>query len=134
MPIRVLLADDHETFRESVGAMLRDTPGILVAGEASTVHGTVQLAQQCRPDVVVLDVRLGEGNGLDIIRDILNVAPQSAVLMFTMHRDKRYVRRAVEAGARGYLLKDTPFELLCTAIEIVHEGKSYFSAAVAHGA
>jgi two-component system nitrate/nitrite response regulator NarL len=131
MPIRVLLADDHQTFRESVSAMLRNTPGMLVAGEAATVHSTVRLAQECRPDVVVLDVRMGEGNGLDIIRKILDVAPQAAVLMLTMHGDKRYVRRAVEAGAKGYLLKDTPFDLLCTAIQLVHDGKSYFSASLA---
>jgi DNA-binding NarL/FixJ family response regulator len=130
MPIRVLLVDDHETFRESVGAILRNTPGILVVGEASTVGAAVRLVQECQPDVLLLDVRMGEKSGQDIIPDIIDRSPHTAVLMLTMHGDKRYVNRAVEAGAKGYVLKDTPLELLHTAIQLVHEGKSYFSTAL----
>jgi len=122
MPIRVLVADDHEPFRESLGNLLESASGITVAGEAGTLAAAIQLTRACQPDVVLLDVHMPDGSGLDAIAEILQCAPHTTVFMLTMHGDHRYVRRAFEAGARGYILKDSTSDVLCNAIRRAVDG------------
>ena len=131
MAIRVLLADDHTLLRQGLRRILESHPDLVVIAEAASGLEAVELARLHRPDVAVVDIAMGELNGIDATSQILRHSPRTAVLILSMHRDERYVTRAVKAGARGYLLKDTVEEQLIRAIHVVHEGKSFFSPAVA---
>lgn len=131
MAIRVLLADDHTLLRQGLRRILESQPDLVVIAEAASGLDAVDLARQHRPDVAVVDIAMGGLNGIDATSQILRHSPRTAVLILSMHRDERYVTRAVKAGARGYLLKDTVEEQLIRAIYCVHEGKSFFSPAVA---
>jgi DNA-binding NarL/FixJ family response regulator len=131
MAIRVLLADDHTLLRQGLRRILESHPDLVVIAEAASGLDAVELARRHRPDVAVVDIAMGELNGIDATSQILRHSPQTAVLILSMHRDERYVTRAIKAGARGYLLKDTVEEQLIRAIYVVHEGKSFFSPAVA---
>lgn len=131
MAIRVLLADDHTLVRQGLRRILESHPDLVVIAEAASGLDAVELARRHRPDVAVVDIAMGELNGIDATSQILRHSPRTAVLILSMHRDERYVTRAVKAGARGYLLKDTVEEQLIRAIYVVHEGKSFFSPAVA---
>jgi len=130
MPIRILLADDHGPFREEVRQVLESYPDLAVVAEASSGEEAVNLSRRHQPDVAILDIRMAPLNGIEAIPRILNDSPRTAVLILTMHGDKPYVIRSVQAGALGYLLKDCGEEVLVRAIRLVHEGKSYFSPAV----
>jgi two-component system response regulator NreC len=131
MPIRIELADDHSILRQGVKRMLEGHSNFVVVAEASSGLEAVELAQQHLPDVAVVDIGMKELNGIEATAQILRRSPQTAVLILSMHSDERYVIRAVNAGARGYLLKDSVEEDLLRAIELVHAGKSFFSPAVA---
>ncbi len=129
--IRVLLADDHTLLRQGLRRILESQPDLVVVAEAASGLEAVELARRHYPDVAVVDVAMGELNGIDATAQILHCSPRTAVLILSMHRDERYVTRAVRAGARGYLLKDTVEEQLIRAIYALSEGKSFFSPAVA---
>lgn len=134
MPIRVILADDHTVFREGLRRMLCINDGLVIVGEAATTSEAARLAADCQPDLVLLDVRMKDGNGLDAIAEILRRSPRTAVLILTMNDDKPYVVRAIEAGARGYLLKDISIDALVRAIYLVCGGTPYFSPRVSQHA
>ena len=127
MPIRVELADDHTLLRQGLRRILESQPDIEVVAEASSGLEAVELARSNRPDVAVVDVGMSELNGIEATAQILRHSPKTAVLILSMHRDERYVIRAVKAGARGYLLKDAVEEDLIGAIRAVQRGRSFFS-------
>ena len=104
--ISVLLVDDHSLVRRGFRRMLEDEPDMNVVGEASDGQEAVQLAQLLKPRVIVMDCALPEMNGLQATRKILEFAPQTLVLMLTMHTEDTWVRQAFEAGAKGYVLKN----------------------------
>ncbi|MEK7408335.1 MAG: response regulator transcription factor [Acidobacteriota bacterium] len=131
MPIRILLADDSALYRQSLRRSLQSYTELEVVGEASSGEEAVRLVRQHHPDVAILDIRMAPLNGIDAIPKILRDSRETAVLMLTMHGDRRYVIRSVEAGARGYLLKDCEDEMLVRAIRSVSEGKTFFSPQVA---
>lgn len=131
MSVRILLADDHNLFRVGLRRVLEDHPDFEVVAEASTGIGAVDLAREFHPDIAIVDVGMKELNGVEATAQILRQSPDTAVLILSMHSDERYVQRAVRAGARGYLLKDSVEEGLVTAIHRLCDGQAYFSPAVA---
>jgi len=104
-PITVLLVDDHILVRRGFRRLLEDDPGIVVAGEASSAEEAIALNAQLAPTVILMDYALPGVNGITAMRDILKASPSSVVLMLSMHSEAALVQRALEAGARGYLLK-----------------------------
>lgn len=104
-PITVLLADDHALVRRGFRRILEDDPGIRVVGEASSGSEAVELAASLRPRVVLMDCAMADTNGLDATRQLVGRVPETAVVMLSMHAEETLVRQALEAGARGYLLK-----------------------------
>jgi DNA-binding NarL/FixJ family response regulator len=121
--IKVLLVDDHSLVRRGFRRMLEDDSEIEVVGEASDGHDAVERALELRPDVVVMDFALPSMNGAVATRMILKSAPQTAVLMLSMHSETNYVRTCLEAGARGYMLKNAVDLELIDAVKRVATGQ-----------
>jgi DNA-binding NarL/FixJ family response regulator len=130
MPIRILLADDHNVMRNGLRLLLERQPNLQVVGEASDGKEAVELAASEKPDVVVMDIAMPHLNGVEAARQISARAPQTAVVILSMHSDESYVIRSLKAGARAYLLKDSAEADLIAAIHAIREGKSFFSPAV----
>ncbi|MGJ5818653.1 response regulator [Paludibaculum fermentans] len=128
--IRVLLADDHKLMRSGLRLLVEQQPEFRVVGEAGDGRQAVALAVELKPDVAVLDIGMPELNGIEAAHQITEQVPETAVVMLSMHSDESYVLRALKAGARGYLLKDSAEADLVQAILAVREGKSFFSPAV----
>ena len=129
-PIRVLLADDHKLIRAGLRLVVDQQPDLSVVGEADDGRQAVELAKSVKPDVVVMDIDMPNLNGIEAARQIRDIRPDAAVVMLSMHSDEGYVLRALGAGARAYLLKDSATTDLVQAIHAVVEGKSFFSPAV----
>jgi DNA-binding NarL/FixJ family response regulator len=121
--ITVLLVDDHSLVRRGFRRMLEDDPEIVVVGEASDGHDAVEMALLLRPAVVVMDFALPSMNGAVATRLILKSAPETAVLVLSMHSEPNYVRTCLEAGARGYLLKNAADLELIGAVKQVASGQ-----------
>jgi len=128
--IRILLADDHTVVRKGLRLLLESQPGLTVVGEASDGRTAVALAEQDAPDVVVMDVAMPTLNGIEAARQITAKLPHVAVVFLSMHSDESYVLKALKAGARGYLLKDSAEHDLILAVRSVAQGKSFFSPAI----
>jgi DNA-binding NarL/FixJ family response regulator len=128
--IRVLLADDHSILRHGLRAMLEKHPEFVVVGEAGDGRETVRLATETEADVIVMDVAMPVMNGVEATRRITQQLPDCAVVMLSMYNDESYVLRALRAGAKGYLLKDSAQVDLIDAIRSVAAGRAFFSPAV----
>jgi DNA-binding NarL/FixJ family response regulator len=122
--ISVLLVDDHSLVRRGFRRMLEDESDIEVVGEASDGQEAITLARQLKPQVIVMDCALPEINGLQATRKILEFAPQTQVLMLSMHTEDTWVRQALEAGARGYVLKNALDLELGSAIRRMVKGET----------
>ena len=122
--ISVLLVDDHSLVRRGFRRMLEDEPDINVVGEASDGREAVDLARSLKPQVIVMDCALPEINGLQATRRILEFAPQTLVLMLSMHTEETWVRQAMDAGARGYVLKNALDLELGSAIRRIMSGET----------
>ncbi|HEY1801837.1 MAG TPA: response regulator transcription factor [Terriglobales bacterium] len=122
--ISVLLVDDHSLVRRGFRRLLEDEPDILVAGEASDGEEAVKLAAQLRPRVIVMDCALPGINGLQATRKILQILPETAVLMLSMHPEETWVHQALDAGARGYVLKNAMDLELGSAVRRVAAGET----------
>jgi len=121
--LKVLLVDDHALVRRGFRRMLEDEPTFQVVGEASNGLEAVQLADQLHPDVIVMDCALPQSNGIEASRRILAKRPETAILMLSMHSEDTLIRQALEAGAKGYVLKNAMDLDLVSAIKKVAEGK-----------
>lgn len=126
-PIRILLADDHNVMRRGLRLLLESQPGFVIVAEAADGGQAVELARESRPDVVVLDIAMPHLSGTDAAQRITESMPETAVIMLSMHSDEGYLLRALKAGAKGYLLKDSSEDDLIEAIKAVSEGKAFFS-------
>jgi two-component system, NarL family, response regulator NreC len=128
--IRILLADDHTVVRKGLRLLLESQPEFQVVAEAANGREAVALAEEHRPDVVVMDIAMPLLNGSEAARQITAKLPAIAVVILSMHSDEAYVLKALKAGARGYLLKDSADDDLIQAVKAVSRGTSFFSAAI----
>ena len=118
---RILIADDHEIVRRGIRALIENHPGWEVCAEAADGREAVEKVRELRPDLALIDVSMPNLNGLDAARQIVNIAPQTRVLILTMHESEQIVREVLEVGARGFLLKTdaardlVPRPRLCSA-------------------
>jgi two-component system response regulator NreC len=130
-PTRIFIADDHTIVRQGLRKILEGQADWTVAGEAGDGRDAVRQIIETSPDVAVLDIGMPQLNGIEAARQIARRAPQVKLLILSMYSDEAYVVQALQAGARGYLLKDSAGTDLIDAIQAIVEGHSYFSPAVA---
>ena len=124
---RILLADDHEVVRQGLRVLLEAQPGWEVVGEAQNGREAVDKVRNLKPDIVVLDVTMPELNGLEATRQILKSAPQTEVLVLTMHESEQVAREVLAAGARGYLLKSDAGRDLVSAVDALRHRRPFFT-------
>lgn len=125
--IRILLADDHNIMRRGLRLLLERQAGFEVVAEAADGREAAERAEATHPDIVVLDIAMPNMSGIEAAQRIRAVLPQAAIVILSMHSDEGYVLRALKAGAKGYLLKDSAESDLIEAIKAVSEGKAFFS-------
>ena len=129
-PIRILLADDHAVVRDGLRALLDRQPDFMVVAEASDGRECIRLAEEHSPDVVMMDVAMPNMNGIEAARRIVAAHPATAIVVLSMHLDESYVLQSLKAGAKGYLLKDSPREDVLEAIRSAANGRSFLSRKV----
>lgn len=123
-PTRVLICDDHEVVREGLRSLLSRSQGLAVVGEAGTMEEAIETAATAKPDVVIMDVRLPDGSGVEACRAIREARPETHVIMLTSYADDEALFASILAGASGYLLKQTRGQAVVDAIEAVAQGRS----------
>lgn len=128
--IQIFIADDHKLMRSGLRLLIEQQPDLSVVGEASDGREAVALAKSLLPDVVVMDISMPNLNGIEAAYQITHHRAETGVIMLSMHPDESYVLRALKAGAKGYLLKDSAESDLILAIRAIAGGKSFFSPAV----
>jgi two-component system response regulator DevR len=129
-PLRLLVVDDHEVVRQGLVALLDRRDGFQVVAEAGTVAESLEMARRHQPDIVIMDVRLPDGSGIEACREILAEVPTARVVMLTSYPDDEAVLSAIVAGASGYLLKQVRARDLVAALETVGRGESLLDPAV----
>jgi DNA-binding NarL/FixJ family response regulator len=125
--LRILLADDHTIVRQGLRVLLEAEPDIVVVGEAGTGREAVQLAAKLLPDIAVVDIAMPVLNGLEATRQIIRDAPSTKVLVLSSYSDDEYLYQVTEAGAAGYLVKQSAAADLITAVREVRKGNAFFS-------
>ena len=130
-PIKILIADDHPVVREGLSAMLRKEQDIQVVGEAENGAEAIDKARELRPDIILMDLRMPEVDGVEAMRQISALNPDIKFIVLTTYDNDEYIFKGIEAGARAYLLKDAPREDLFKAIRAVHKGESLIQPAIA---
>ncbi|MGH7258806.1 MAG: response regulator [Nitrospiraceae bacterium] len=128
--IRVLLADDHRLMRAGLRALLKSLELVQVVAEAGDGHEAIQLAEQHQPDIVIMDIGMPGLNGLEAAAKMVKLTPAPRIIMLSMHANEEYVRRSLQAGAAGYLLKGAEPAELELAIKAVMRGETYLAPAV----
>lgn len=131
MSIRILLADDHQIFREGLRSLLGAQPDMTVVGEADNGRDAVQSVEELSPDVVVMDLRMPDLNGVEATRQIVGRCPGAKVVALSAEADPRLTAETLRAGAAGFVVKEGAFEELATAIRTVMRDKVHLSPAVA---
>lgn len=129
--IRILIADDHAVVRGGVKQFLADTPDLTIAGEAASGQQTLEKVRECPWDLVLLDIALPDINGLEVLRRIKREKPDLPVLIFSMFSEDEYAVTALDAGASGYLAKDSPPDQILEAMRRVTRGGRYVSPSLA---
>jgi DNA-binding NarL/FixJ family response regulator len=130
-PIRVLIVDDHALFRRGLEMVLAQEPDIDVVGEAGDGAQAVELARELTPDLVLMDVRMPGGGGIEACTWIKDVVPSARIIMLTISDEEADLYEAVKAGASGYLLKEIPIDEVATAVRAVHGGQSLITPSMA---
>src|SRR5690554_1835155 len=130
--IRIVLAEDHLIVRKGIKNLLEDETGLEVVGEASNGIEAIEAVENMQPDLLIADIRMPEMSGLEATQVLATKEKAPHVLILSMHDDEDYILQSVEAGASGYLLKDTSKEELLKAIRIINQGGKYFSGDVSN--
>jgi len=128
---KILIVDDHEVLRDGVKLVFDKQPEAVIFGEASTFQETVRLVREQDWDVAVLDISLGDRSGLEVLKELKQIRPRLPVLILSMHSEEQFARRALKAGASGYITKASPRAELVKAVNIVMSGGTYVSPALA---
>jgi two-component system nitrate/nitrite response regulator NarL len=129
--IRIIIADDHPMVRDGLKVSLESEQFIEVIADVSNGLEAVQASEKLSPDVVLLDISMPEMNGLEACQKIREQSPNVGLLIVTMHDNREYITRVIQAGASGYVLKDAPTEEIILAVQTVNQGGTYFSSSVA---
>ena len=129
--IRILVADDHGIVRKGLRFLLDRQPAMEVVGEASDGRAAVQLSGELAPNVVIMDVAMPLLNGIDAAAQIIKAHPDIGIVMLSMYADEAYLVRALSAGAKGYLLKDSAEVDLVRAVQVVAQSRPFFSPQIA---
>jgi DNA-binding NarL/FixJ family response regulator len=129
--IKVLIAEDHDIVRAGLRILISADPELEIAGETNNGRAAVRLARKLQPDVVLMDLAMPKGNGLEASRDICRQVPASKVLVLSAYQDDEMVRRVMDAGASGYMTKHSAADELLAAIRQVRDGKFYYSPNIA---
>jgi len=127
MSVKILLADDHKIIRDGLKSLIEKHPGMDIVGEAENGRHAIQLAVELKPDVVVMDVTMPDLNGMDATRQLVAEYPEVKIIALSMHDDRRFVAGMLKAGAAGYVLKNSAFSELTTAINTVLANQKYLS-------
>jgi two-component system, NarL family, response regulator NreC len=130
--LRILIADDHGIVRAGLRLQLERNDQFEVVGEAADGREAVHLAEELVPDIVIMDIAMPSLNGIQAAAQIIKALPQTGIIMLSMHSDETYITRTLAAGARGYLLKDNAEVDLYRAVQVVAQGKPFFSPAIAN--
>jgi DNA-binding NarL/FixJ family response regulator len=129
-PLRILIADDHAVVRTGLRTLLESRDGWNVCAEAVDGRDAVEKATKLKPDIAVLDIGMPLLNGVDAARRIHEASPSTQILILTMHESDELVRQVIEAGARGYILKDDADRILLAAVDALRQHKPYYSLRV----
>jgi len=127
MGIKILLADDHKIVRMGLRSLIEREQGMEVIGESQNGRMTIQMARELMPDIIIMDIGMPELNGIEATREIVAIGARVKVIALSMHADRRFFSRMLEAGGSGYLLKDCAFEEITKAIQTVISGHVYLS-------
>ncbi|MBZ5489526.1 MAG: response regulator transcription factor [Acidobacteriia bacterium] len=130
--VQILIADDHGIVRKGLRLQLEQSPDFQVVGEAADGREAVRMTEELKPDVVLMDIAMPNLNGIQATAQIVKRSPRTGVIILSMHSDESYLIRTLAAGAKGYLLKDTAEVDLYRAVQVVAQGKSFFSPAIAN--
>lgn len=131
VPRRVLIVDDHPIVRQGLRRMIELEPDLAVCGEAQTEKEAREAIRELAPDVVIVDISLGQGDGLELVRDVHAQRPELPMLVLSMHDELIYAERLLAAGASGYIMKQAASDQLITALRQVLEGARYLSESLA---
>lgn len=124
-PIRILSVDDHDIVRKGIAAILSTDPDLQLVAEAATGAHAIQLHREYRPDITLMDLRLPDLSGIEVTREIRNETPEAKIIALTSYDGDQDIYRSLEAGVRGYLLKEMVHTEVIRAIRIVHSGKRF---------
>jgi DNA-binding NarL/FixJ family response regulator len=134
MAIKILLADDHVVVRDGLRLILEVDGDMQVVGDAANGRAALRMARELHPDVVLMDIAMPELNGIEATQRIREQCPSTQVVILSMHATTEYIHRALQAGARGYLLKESAGQEVAKAIRTVHAGRRYLSEQIAETA
>lgn len=123
--INIMIVDDHPVVRQGLRAMLSSEPDIRVQGMAASAREAISLIEREQPDVVLMDLRMPEMEGIEAIKRLRRISPNIKILVLTNYGSDEYIVRATQAGAMGYLLKNTPQEEIVNAVRVVHSDERY---------
>ena len=130
-PIRILVADDHTAVRDGLASILNAQPDLTVVAEAGTGRKTIEQFKISEPDVLIIDLRMPDGDGIQTIKDLIAIDPSAKALVLTTYDTEEDIFNALEAGARGYILKDTTREEIIDAVRQIHAGNRFLPPSIA---
>lgn len=132
MKTRIAIIDDHQLFREGMKRILEFEEEFEVVAEGADGSEALAIVEQHRPDIVIMDINMPNTNGVEATRQLVEMYPDTKIVVLSIHDDENYVMRALQMGATGYLLKDMDADTLIEAVKIVAEGGSYLHPKITH--